>query len=394
MIRPTTKRTLVRMKTFRDAHQIETIVVGGGQAGLAAGYYLKQQDLPFVILDSHARVGDAWRQRWDSLRLFSPAAYNGLAGMPFPAPRHAFVTKDEMADYLENYATHFALPVRNGVTVDRLWREGDRYRLTAGDQCFEADNVIVAMANYQQPRVPAFASRLSATVRQIHSSQYVNDSQLQDGPVLIVGAGNSGAEIAMELVRKHPVWLSGRTPGMIPFRIEGLASRLLLARVVVGGVFHHVLTVDTPVGRRTRANGFHRATPLIRVKPNDLAKAGVESVARVVGIEQGLPLLEDGRTLDAPNVIWATGFDPGFGWIDLPVFGADEPKHVRGVVPTQPGLYFVGLHFQYALSSSMVQGVSRDAQYVVRNLARRRADSSRYERGGVGIAAPEGVEAA
>src|SRR5437899_1594152 len=140
---------------------IETIVIGGGQAGLAAGYQLSRQDLPFTILDAHPRVGDAWRNRWDSLRLFSPATFDGLAGMPYPSKGHSFPTKDQMADYLQGYAERFELPVRSGVKVDRLWREGDRFRLTAGSRCFEADNVIVAMANYQQPRTPEFADQLA-----------------------------------------------------------------------------------------------------------------------------------------------------------------------------------------------------------------------------------------
>ena len=355
------------MHDLPQPEHFETIVIGGGQAGLATGYQLKKQRLPFVIVDASPRVGDAWRNRWDSLRLFSPARFNGLAGMPFPAAGHAFITKDEMADYLERYARHFDLPVRNGLRVDRLWREGDQFRLTAAGKHFSAENVIVAMADYQQPRTPAFATRLAPSITQLHSSEYRNTSQLQPGDVLVVGAGNSGAEIAVEVVRSHRTWLSGREPGSIPFRIEGLASRLFLSRLVIGGFFHHVLTVDTPIGRRARAQAFDRATPLIRVRPSDLVAAGVERVGRTLGVRDGLPLLEDERTIEVSNVIWCTGYRPGFAWIDLPVFderGERDPMHERGMVPSQPGLYFVGLHFEYALSSSMVQGVSRDAHRI------------------------------
>jgi putative flavoprotein involved in K+ transport len=217
---------------------IETIVVGGGQAGLAVGYHLSREKLAFAILDANTRVGDVWRSRWDSLRLFSPARFNGLEGMPYPAPAHTFITKDEMADYLERYAAHFQLPVRSGMRVERLWREGDRFRISAGGRCFEADNVVVAMANYQEPRTPAFAGQLDASITQLHSSEYRNPSQLQPGGVLVVGAGNSGAEISVEVVKSHPTWISGGDPGAIPFRIEGLASRLFLSRLVIGGVFH------------------------------------------------------------------------------------------------------------------------------------------------------------
>jgi putative flavoprotein involved in K+ transport len=344
---------------------VPTIVVGGGQAGLAVGYHLRRQQLPFVILDASQRVGDAWRTRWDSLRLFSPAAFDGLAGMPFPAPVHTFITKDEMADYLESYAQHFDLPVRSGVKVERLWRQGERFRLQAGTRCLEADNVVVAMANYQNPHTPAFATELSPAIRQLHSSEYRNPMQLQDGSVLVVGAGNSGAEIAIEVVRTHHTWLSGRVPGVMPFRMDGLAARLLL-----GGVFHHVLTVDTPIGRRARSGNLRRATPLIRVKPRDLTAAGVERAGRTVGARDGLPVLDDGTTLEVANIIWATGYAPGFDWIDLPVHGEHEPRHERGIVTSEPGLFFVGLHFEYALSSSMIQGVSRDAGRVVGVIAR------------------------
>jgi putative flavoprotein involved in K+ transport len=256
---------------MQQPEYIETIVVGGGQAGLAVGYHLSGQNLAFAMLDANTRVGDTWRNRWDSLRLFSPARFNGLDGMPYPAPEHAFITKDEMAEYLERYAAHFQLPVRGGVQVDRLWREGDRFRLSAGSRCFEADNVVVAMANYQEPRTLAFAGQLDASITPMHSSEYRNPSQLRPGGVLVVGAGNSGAEISVEVVKTHPTWISARDPGAIPFRIEGLASRLFLSRLVIGGVFHYVLTVDTPVGRRARAQGLNRATP---ADPRPTARPG------------------------------------------------------------------------------------------------------------------------
>ena len=361
------------MSSTRSPEYVQTIVVGGGQAGLSVGYHLARQQLPFLILDAHARIGDAWRQRWDSLRLFTPAAFDGLDGMPFPAPGGAFITKDEMADYLAAYAARFALPVRTGTRVDLLWRHDERFRLDAGGQLFEADNVVVAMANYQQPRTPAFASELASGISQLHSSAYRNPAQLQPGGVLVVGAGNSGAEIAFELVRTHRTWLSGSEPGSVPFDMDGLAARLFLRRLVMRGLFHHVLTLDTPMGRAVRPKILQRGTPLIRVKPRDLAAAGVERVPRTVGVRDGLPLLQDGRTLEVANVIWCTGYAPGFGWIDLPVHGEGEPLHERGIVPGQPGLFFVGLEFEYAMSSSMVHGVGRDAQRIARAVAARGA---------------------
>jgi putative flavoprotein involved in K+ transport len=355
----------------REPERVQTVVIGAGQAGLSVGYHLARRGLSFVILDGNERIGDTWRRRWDSLRLFTPARFDGLAGMPFPVPTHRFPTKDEMADYLETYAARFDLPVRTGVKVDRLSKEGERFVVAAGDLRFEADNVVVAMANYQRPRVPAFATDLDPGIVQFHSIDYRNPSQLREGGVLIVGAGNSGAEIAMEVARSHRTWMSGRDTGHVPFRIEGAAARLLLVRLVLRFLFHRVLTVKTPMGRKMRPKVLTHGGPLIRVKPKDLAAAGVERVPRTAGVRDGRPVLEDGRVLDVANVIWCTGFHPGFSWIDLPVFGEREPLHERGVVPTVPGLYFVGLDFLYALSSTMIHGVGRDADRVAGAIAAR-----------------------
>ena len=208
---------------------------------------------------------------------------------------------------------------------------------------------------------------------QLHSLDYRNPSQLRPGGVLIVGAGNSGSEIALELARAgHQTWMSGRDTGHIPFRIEGVAGRFVLVHLVLRVVFHRVLTTDTPIGRKARPKIVSQGGPLIRVKPKDLAAAGVQRVPRTAGVRDGLPLLEDGRVLDVTNVVWCTGFHPGFSWIQLPGFGTDgEPVHVRGVAANQPGLYFVGLHFLYAMSSTMIHGVGRDAEHIADTIAAR-----------------------
>jgi putative flavoprotein involved in K+ transport len=357
--------------SMRQPERVQTVIIGGGQAGLSVGYYLARQGLPFVILEANRRIGDAWRTRWDSLRLFTPARFDGIAGLPFPAKLHSFPTKDEMADYLEGYAARFKLPVRTGVRVDRLSREGDRYIVAAGDLRFEADNVVVAMASYQRPRVPPFAAELDPSVVQLHSSAYRNLSQLRKGGVLIVGAGNSGSEIAVEAARAgYPTWMSGRDTGHVPFRIEGKAGRYLLP-LLFRLFFHRVLTVDTPIGRKARPKIVAKGAPLIRVKPKDLAAAGVERVPRTVAVKNGLPVLEDDQVLEVANVVWCTGFHPGFSWIDLPVLEDGEPVHYRGVAAGEPGLYFVGLHFLYALSSTMIHGIGRDAEYIARAIAAR-----------------------
>jgi putative flavoprotein involved in K+ transport len=338
---------------------------------------LKQQKRNFVILEGGARIGDAWRNRWDSLRPFTPARYDGLPGMPFPAPPHSFPTKDEVADYLEAYAARFELPVQLGVWVERLSKDGERYVVTAGEQRFEANNVVVAMAPYQLPKVPPFAHELDPGIVQMHSSEYRNPSQLQDGGVLIVGAGNSGAEIGLEVARQHPTWMSGRHVGHVPFRIETAFGRHLGIPLVIRFIFHRVLTVNTPIGRKIRPKLLSGAGPLVRLKPQDLRAAGIERVPRVVGVRDGLPVVGDGRPLEVENVIWCTGFRPDFSWIDLPVFGDEEepkePLHSRGIVTGMPGLYFVGLFFLYALSSSLLSGVGRDAKFIAETIAARSA---------------------
>jgi putative flavoprotein involved in K+ transport len=355
------------------ARRHDTLIIGGGQAGLSTGYYLQQQGYNFVILDANKRIGDIWRTRWDSLRLFSPARYDGLPGMPFPAPPYSFPTKDEVADYLETYATRFELPVRTGIRVDRLSRQGDRFVVTADGRQFVADNVVVATGGYQAPRVPSFAAKLRPDIMQLHSSEYQRPSQLREGDVLVVGAGNSGAEIALELCRNHQIWLSGRHPGTEPTRPGSAADRLLTP--LLWFVLSHVLNVKTPIGRKVRPKLRMMGLPLARVKPADLLAAGVERVhARTVGVKDGLPVLEDGRVLDVANVIWCTGFQPDFGWIALPIFDSDgEPLHERGVVASEPGLYFVGLFFQSAGTSSLIGGVGRDAAYIANEIVARSA---------------------
>ena len=349
--------------------RIETIVIGGGQSGLAVGYYLTRQGRPFVILDANDRIGDTWRKRWDSLRVFTPARLDGLPGMPFPAPASSFPTKDDVADYLVAYAARFDLPVRTGVRVDGLSRVGDRFVVTSGDGRFEADNVVVAPGAYHNPRVPVFAPELDPAIVQMHSSEYRTPSQLREGGVLVVGAGNSGAEIALEASRGHRTWLSGRDTGTN--RSAPVVGRTgWPPRDVVRA--KHVLTVRTPVGRKVQRMFRSRGIPLARVRRKDLTAAGVQLVPRTAGVLDGSPALEDGRVLDVANVIWCTGFAPDPDVDHLPIFNEDgDPVHNRGVVESEPGLYFVGLYFLYALSSVLIGGAERDAEHVARHIASR-----------------------
>jgi putative flavoprotein involved in K+ transport len=356
----------------------ETVIVGAGQAGLSTGYHLKRRGRAFMILDGNTRVGDNWRQQWDSLQLYSPARYDRLPGLPFPAKPWSFPGKDDLADYLESYAATFELPVRTGTRVERLVpRDGGGYRITTPTGVIDCANVVVATGSFgRTPYVPAFAAGLDPTILQMHSSQYRRPSQLTDGPVLVVGASHSGTDIAYEVAQTHETTLAGRDCGQIPPRPESLAMKAIFPVIVFG--WRHVATRRTPIGRKVMPHVRFHGAPMLRVKRSDLAARGVRRVlARVEGVRDGRPALDDGTVFDVSTVIWCTGFRQVFNWIELPVFSPDGwPREYRGVVDEAPGLYFCGLAFQYAFASMVLPGVGRDADYIARRieaLASRRA---------------------
>ena len=349
--------------------QTEVLVVGAGQSGLAVGHHLQRRGRQVLLLDRNERIGDSWRKRWDSLRLYSPASRDGLPGMPFPTGRTAYPTKDEMADYLETYAAHFELPVRLCAEVDALTQEDGRFVAHVGGSRIEAENVVVASGVFEKSHVPTFADQLRPAITQLHSSAYRNLEQLQDGPVLVVGASHSGADIAYEAASRHEVVLSGRDTGQLPASIESRRGRMLFRGLFFAGT--HILTVDTPLGRKMRTEVRHGGAPLLRFRRSDLRRVGVERVLeRTVGVQDGLPVLEDGRVLDVRNVVWCTGFRPEFSWIRLPLeIGEDGyPVQYRGA-STTPGLYFVGLPFLHSFASMLIGGADRDTERVAEQIA-------------------------
>ena len=386
------------MAVMQDTERFETVIVGGGQAGLAVGHHLTKRGHSCVILDANDRIGDSWRKRWPSLRLYSPARAAALPGMRFPAPPHSFPSGLDMAAYLEAYAHEFALPVRTGAAVDGLERNGDGYVVTAGEHRFEADNVVVATGVFQHehPVTPAFAGELDPEIRQLHSADYRSPAQLQEGAALVVGAAHSGGDIAYEVARAgHRTLLSGRDTGQIPFDIEGRGARFVFP--LLAFVATRILTVSTPIGRKAKGTIRAHGGPLLRVKRSDLEAAGVERIfKRTVGVRDGKPVLEGGRVVDVANVIWCTGFRNEYGWIRVPLpLDADGfPEQVRGAVPSSPGLYFVGMPFLHSFASMLIIGAGRDGERVAKHILSRGSHSRRAERRGSRRRAPAGQEMA
>ncbi|MEO8282832.1 MAG: NAD(P)/FAD-dependent oxidoreductase, partial [Pseudarthrobacter sp.] len=320
-----------------DPRIVDVLVIGAGQAGLAAGHFLKDASPDFTILEKSDRVGDVWRNRWDSLRLFTPARYSSLPGLKFPAAGGSFAGKDGFADYLEGYAARFQLPVRTGVQVRSVRRADGVFELQTSAGELRARNVIATPGANSTPFVPDVGQSLDGSILQLHSSGYRGPSGLPDGAVVVAGAGTSGVEISLELAQNRPagsVYLAGRPTKHIPDAVFRFAGPLYWRLV------NSLLTLDTKPGRKVAARFHRQGSPLIRVSVEDVEQAGVLRLPRLRGAED-VPA-------DVRSVMWATGYRPAFDWIEgLPVDADGWPATRRGVVPELPGLYFVGMPFQY-----------------------------------------------
>ena len=352
---------------------IETLIIGAGQAGLATGYHLARRGREHLIVDGNNRIGDNWRCHYDSLKLYSPARFDGLPGMDFPGDPWHFPGKDEVADFLERYAVEMELPVRLQTRVDRVVPHDGGFTARLGSNRVECDNLVVATGTFgRAPRVPDVADSLSPVIRQLHSTEYKNPTQLQPGPTLVVGASHSGCDIAYEVAADRPTILVGPDRGNIP--LEWDSARFKVAMPVIVLAWKHVLTRRTPMGRKEMQKVRHQGAPTTRVKPHHLAERGVERIEhKVTGASpDGMPLLGDGRVIDVANVIWATGFRPDFSWIEAPITAQDGwPQEYRGLVDEVPGLFFCGLSFQFSFSSMLLPGVGRDAAYVAGRIDQR-----------------------
>jgi putative flavoprotein involved in K+ transport len=340
---------------------LDAVVIGGGQAGLAMGYHLARRGRRFTILDAGPAVGHTWRTRWDSLRLLTPCPYNDLPGLRFPAPAWSFPSKDDVADYLQRYATHFALPVRGDSRVTHVHHEDGRFLVHATTGSFVAPVVVAATGPYQEPWIPALARGLGEPVVQLHSRDYRRPSQLPAGDVLVVGGGNSGAGIAEDLARAgrgHRVHLAlGRTASS-PRRVLGRDLFWWARRLGV----HHI-PADSALGRHMQ----RQPDGLIGTSPAQLAAAhGIVLRPRVVAAEGDHVGFADGGRQRFAAVLWATGFTPRYDWISGLASVLDErgaPRHRRGLAAT-PGLFFLGLRWQRHIDSSLLGGVGRDAAHL------------------------------
>ncbi len=346
-----------------QAKHWHTVIIGGGQAGLATGYFLKKLNKEFIILDENMRIGDSWRKRWDSLKLFTPSQYDGLPGLPFPGLKNSFPGKDEMADYLERYVNTFSLPVQVNTKVKHLDSKNGHYEMDTSAQKLVSDHVVISTGTNPFPKIPAILLDLNPEIFQIHSSRYINPDMLPPGDVLVVGAATSGIEIALEISKTHKTYISGKPTFHIPDPVFKYAGDLYWWFV------SNIVTVRTTIGRKAKKSIIHGGSPLIRVSSGDLIVAGITCLPRVTGLENGFPKLEDNSVIRVSSIVWATGYKPDFSWIGMKV--TDEtgwPISNRGVSPVSKGLYFVGMPFQYGLTSGLVGGVGRDAAYVSRQI--------------------------
>jgi len=342
-----------------DADRQEVIVIGGGQAGLALGHHLARQRRRFRILDAGDAPAGVWRSRWDSLRLFTPARYDALPGRAFPGDPGHYPTRDEVVEYLTGYARDFELPLELNSRV-RAVRACERgYLVEADDRAYQADQVVIATGPFQTPRVPPIAQYLAADVHQLHSSEYRRPNDIADGPVLVVGGGNTGFQIAHELAATNAVHLAiGSRQAPLPQRLFGRDVFTILTATGLMGK-----TVDSRLGRRLSGRDA-----LIGSSPRAIRRVGVHVRPRATGAAGATITFADGSTLDARTVIWATGFGVDYSYVDAPVFSEDGAViHTRGVTAA-PGLYFLGMPWQHTRGSALLGWVKDDAQHIANQI--------------------------
>ncbi|RAS80914.1 flavin-containing monooxygenase [Priestia endophytica] len=340
----------------------DVIIIGSGQAGLSMGYYLKKTALSFVIIDQNTRIGDTWRNRYDSLTLFTLPLYSSLPGLRLKKERNCMPTKDDIADYLENYAKTFSLPVQLGIHVKNVSKIDDFFSLETNKGVVEARTLVVATGPFHTPRIPSFSKKLSKDIVQLHSSSYKNPSQLKDGNVLVVGAGNSGAQIAVELANTPKTYLS--TSGKLRFLPLFIMNKNIFWWFDKIGILK--ATRDSFIGRKLQLYG----DPIFRTQLKTKMKAGLVHLReRTKTASENEVIFADASPLKVDNIIWATGFRPNYDWLNLPNLVDKQGNiiHKRGITQ-QKGVFFLGLPWQYRRGSSLLEGVGKDAYYLYQHI--------------------------
>ncbi|MFD2442451.1 flavin-containing monooxygenase [Bacillus sp. CGMCC 1.16607] len=340
----------------------DVVVIGGGQAGLSMGYFLKKSHMKFIILDNQKRIGDSWRKRYDSLVLFTPRSHSSLPGLPLEGAQNVFPTKDEMADYLERYARTFDLPIQCEVEVEKVYKEGGIFYIQTGQSVIQAKRVIIATGPFQTPRIPTFSKKLPQEIVQLHSSQYKNSSQLKEGSVLVVGGGNSGTQIAVELSKTHDTFLSvGQKIRFLPLSLAGKSIFWWFEKIGILKANRH-----STIGKRFKKLG----DPIFGYELKEKIKnQSVKLKGRSTTIHTDEVVFEDGSKMKVENIIWATGFVSEYPWLHIPnvMTSSGQVRHERGITEIN-GLYFLGLPWQYRRGSALILGVGDDAEYLMEHI--------------------------
>ncbi|MEH7225296.1 NAD(P)/FAD-dependent oxidoreductase [Bacillus sp. JJ1566] len=340
----------------------DVVIIGAGQAGLAMGFHLKKTNHSFLLLEKAKEIGEVWRNRYDSLTLFTPRAYSELPGLQMNGARHGYPTKDEVADYLAKYASHHSLPIKLNTTVTVVTKTEKGFKIETANETLHSKNVVIATGPFQEPFIPSFAENLTHHVFQIHSSQYINPSKLNDGPILVVGGANSGAQIAVELAKERDVTLSASQK--FTFIPQNLGGKSIFWWFDKLGIL--------------RANAASKIGSIIKNRPDPIfgfeLKKAIQSgkitlKPRTTNIKEDTFFFQDKSNLRVPNVVWATGFKSHYNWLQVTnVLDQNGlPIQNRGITNVK-GLYFLGLPWQYRRGSALLQGVAEDAKYIVQHI--------------------------
>ncbi|PEK41185.1 oxidoreductase [Bacillus toyonensis] len=338
---------------------LDAIIVGAGQAGLTMGYYLKQEGYNFLLLESGNRIGDSWRNRYDSLQLFTPREYSSLPGMILKGEKNEFPHKDEITMYLEEYAQYFQLPVQLQTEVLKIKKEKDIFELHTSKEILQSKKVIIASGGFQQPFIPLFSQHLSSHIFQAHSSQYKSPSQIPKGRVLVVGGGNSGMQIAVELAKTHEVTMSISHP--LTFLPLHLFRKNIFNWLEKLGLLY--AEVNTKRGKWFQK----RKDPIFGFEGKKLIRSGaIKLQEKVVSVSSNNIMFQNGDTYSAESIIWSTGFAQDYKWIEIEKAVNEKgfPNHIKGISPVK-GLYYIGLPWQSQRGSALICGVGKDAAYVL-----------------------------